>query len=133
VTIDQNTLEYTIRSFDATTRQIEVSFADGHHAIIQLRTPLPANKAELESIIKTFSASQEVIEARTTSVDLSYISKLVNVTQTCERYSVRKAEQSAASEAPVLDPEADALLVAAEEQQFRNRVLKIINELNQDK
>lgn len=121
-------LGYTITSFDAVTRQLIVEFADDGYANIQLRTPLPSNKEELEAIIKTFAASQEVVAGRSTTADLSYISDLVNVPQTCARHTRLAVPQATNNSASSLDPEAEALLAAAEDKQFRNRVLAILAE-----
>lgn len=127
-----NTFIYTIKGFDATTKVLEVEFADGGTAHIQLRAPLPTNKEELEDIIKTYTAPLEAIEARTAEVDLSYISSLIDRPQECERFSYRaKKEQYKQSETPAaLDPEAEAILVKAEQEAFAKRVREVLIDLN---
>ena len=125
-----STFSYTIKSFDAKTNVLDVAFDDGS-ARIQLRTPLPTNKTELEAIIKTYTAPLEAVEARTADVDLSYISALVDVRQTCDRFSFRKkaAEQEAEANASI-DPAVEAVLIQAEKDAFKSRIREILVEFN---
>jgi len=79
---------YTIKEFNKELKSIIVGFEGGSWARIDLKTPLPTTKEELEVIIKQFTAPQEVIDARAdTSIDLSFIEPLVGQENTADRFS----------------------------------------------
>jgi transcriptional regulator with GAF, ATPase, and Fis domain len=83
-------LKYYITKFDEENKLIDVVFQDGNWAQIRLVKPFPSNIEELEQLIKTFASPVEVIEARQdTEADLSFINSLLNVEQTCERFSIK--------------------------------------------
>jgi hypothetical protein len=82
-------ITYTIRSFDDVNKIVTVDFDDGSWASIGLMKPLPKDKLELEEAIKRYAKPKEAIEAKTNpDADLSYISSLIGISQTCERFSI---------------------------------------------
>ena len=81
------TLNYTIRKFDTDNKIVTVDYDDGSWAQIQLKTPLPADRSQLDAIIKQYAASHETVVARIETVDLSFIDQLVGVAQTTTRFS----------------------------------------------
>lgn len=84
-------LKYKITKFDEVEKLVDVVFEDGQWAQIRLVTPLPKNLTELENIIKTFASPVEFIEAKQdTETDLSFITPMIGVTNTCERFSIRE-------------------------------------------
>jgi hypothetical protein len=72
------TFNYTITNFNEAEKQLDVIFDDGGWAKIQLKAPLPSTQEELEAVIKQFTPPVEVMQAKTTTADLSYINNLVN-------------------------------------------------------
>lgn len=80
------TFQYTIREFNKDTKVITVDFADGAWAEIQLAYPLPKNLEELETLIKQFTPSMEIMTARAdTATDLSFIDANIGVEKECMR------------------------------------------------
>lgn len=80
---------YRITKFDSVNKLITVVFDDGHWADIVLANPLPENVEQLEKIIRMYTPTVEVMEARTApSADLSYINELVEVERTTNRMSI---------------------------------------------
>ena len=72
------TVNYTITNFNEAEKQLDVIFDDGGWAKIQLKAPLPSTQEELEAVIKQFTSPVEVMQAKTATTDLSYISDLIN-------------------------------------------------------
>jgi len=72
------TVNYTITNFNEAEKQLDVIFDDGGWAKIQLKSPLPSTQEELEAVIKQFTPPVEVMQAKTATTDLSYISDLIN-------------------------------------------------------
>ena len=112
-----NELKYVITKFDETTKTIDVSFDDNSWAQLKLQNPLPKNKTELDFLIKDFAEPIEAIQARQTpDADLSYISAMVNQTQTTTRKSLANPEASE------IDPEVLANSEMWEQTQFKKQV-----------
>lgn len=115
-------LIYTITEFNSETKQIKVEFVEDGWALIQLSNPLPANKAELELIIKQYALSKEAKEAQLTpNADINYIANLVGVELTCDRLQLNTTTPTVEMSAETLD-----LLEQAENKKFKD---KLINEL----
>jgi len=118
-----NELTYVITKFDETTKTIDVSFGDNSWARLNLKNPLPKNKEELDFLIKDFAEPIEAIQARQApDADLSYISAMVNQTQTTARKSV------AIPEVPEIDPEVLANSEMWEQTQFKKQIGDVLVE-----
>lgn len=112
-------LTYTITEFNSETKQLKVEFLEDGWAIIQLANPLPANKAELELIIKQYALSKEAKDAQLTpNADISYIANLVGVQSTCDRLQINTTTPTVEVNEEALD-----LLEQAENKKFKDKLI----------
>jgi hypothetical protein len=79
---------YTISEFNSDTKTLKVDFDDGSWAQIQLREPLPTTQQEIDDIVKHYTASKEVIEARNSPANLDFIHSMVGKERTANRHSM---------------------------------------------
>lgn len=107
-----STLHYTIRAFDAAQQTITVDFADGSWAHISLRSAahqMPANRAELEDIIRQFAAP---VEAARPASSLDFIAPLIGQALSTERRSLEPPAPPAPPPPPPVDPMAEQIAEA---------------------
>jgi hypothetical protein len=83
-----STFNYTITEFNQDTKTLKVDYDDGSWAQIQLREPLPTTKQELDDIVKQYTATKEVMEARNGNANLNFITDLIGQERTAERHSM---------------------------------------------
>jgi len=80
---------YKITKFDAENKKVTVVFDDGNWTEIYLANPLPENIEQLEKLIRMYTPTVEIMQARIApSADLSYIDQYVNVERTTNRMSI---------------------------------------------
>jgi hypothetical protein len=87
-----NQFTYTINEFDKENKTLRVSFDDGSWALINLVNPLPNTEEEIDNIVKQYTATKEIMEARSNSSDLTFIDNLVGSSRTAERFSTTPKE-----------------------------------------
>lgn len=90
--------KYKITQFDATNKLLTVEFSDGGWAQIHLVNPMPTTAEQIDDIVRHYVAPVEVIEARNTDVDLSFISALVGVQREAARIDNRPQAKAQADE-----------------------------------
>jgi len=85
------TFNYTITKFDEVNKFLTISLENGRWTNIALKVPLPKTKDDLDKIICQYELPQEVLDARSdTTTDLSFITNLVNQSQTADRLVLTK-------------------------------------------
>lgn len=82
---ENTSFEYVITQFDAVDKLLRVEFADGGWAQIPLMAPLPTDMAEVDAIVRQFTAPVEVMAARAAATDLSFLSAQLMTPRTTER------------------------------------------------
>jgi len=85
---DISQVSFTIKDFNFAERQLDIVYSDGNWAKIQLKAPLPKNQEDLENIVKQFCPPLEVVQAKQSDVDLSFINDLVGKSITISRHSL---------------------------------------------
>ncbi|HTN66405.1 MAG TPA: hypothetical protein VL051_09515 [Burkholderiaceae bacterium] len=106
-----NTLHYTIRAFDAAQQTITVDFADGawaHISLLSAAHQMPANRADLEDIIRQFAAP---VEATQPAPSLAFVAPLIGRPMSTERRSLAPPPLPPAPP-PAVDPLAQQLAEA---------------------
>lgn len=83
-----NELIYKITQFDEENKVLSVVFEDGAWANITLVTPLPETPEAVDEIVKRFAAPVEHLEAKQSSVSLAYLTAMVGVPRTTQRFSL---------------------------------------------
>jgi len=83
-----STFKYTITEYNQDLKTLKVDYDDGSWAQIQLREPLPTTKQDLDDIVKQYTASKEVMEARNNTANLDFITDLIGQETTAERKSM---------------------------------------------
>jgi hypothetical protein len=78
---------YTIDEFNIDTKTLKVTFDDGGWASIALRAPLPTTEQEIDDIVKQFTATKEIMEARNGNINLNFINNMVGKSRTTDRFS----------------------------------------------
>lgn len=115
-------LKYTITKFDNENKLVTVSFEDGSWAEIRLANPLPKDVQELESIIKSYAAPLEAVEAQSNpDADLSYINSLVGNERITTRFQLNPTPETN-NPSSGLDPEVEENMKMWEEIAFQKKV-----------